>query len=167
MHTSKNLSRVGSALPRLGVFAVVVAVVGGILGMHVMGVFQGSVKEPAVWASTVLTTTPGMEMGAPHGAAFPSVSSTPRTVPAVAAKAAAVQPGHPVHCGGAFSGGQPSMDGQDTCATSLWPAMVELPLPGVLSRRPADTAFTGAPGPKSRGRVPDPPSLIQLSIIRT
>lgn len=163
MHTTHTPPVVRAVLSKLGWLAVVLAVVGGLLGMHVIGGFQALAMEVVPLASTS-TTTSDTHTAAQNHHGFSS--AFPRDHP-VAALAVPAHQGDPMSCSGSPSEGHASMDGHDSCVPSFGPETLVVPLPGILSWAHQGTAFTSTQGPKSKGRVPDPPSLIQLSIIRT
>nr|WP_281069248.1 DUF6153 family protein [Paeniglutamicibacter terrestris] len=150
-----------SVLSKIGWLAVVLAIIGGLLGMHVIGGVHA--LEPSSVSSTATATT---HTATPnhHGfsSALPSASPA-----ATATMAAPAHQGDPFSCGGSSPDGQASMGGHDTCIPSFGPDLLVVPLPGMLTWAHPRTAFTSIPGPKSKGRIPDPPSLTQLSIIRT
>ena len=164
MRTTKTSPGVGSVLSRIGWLAVVLAIVGGLLGMHVIGAVPAMSMEPSEVTSTDATTTALMHTAAPRHTMSPT--SPPAGQPA-AHMFMPDQQGGPMDCGGSPSEGHASMNGHGTCVPSFGSDILSLPLPGVLTGMQTGTAFTSVPGPKSKGRVPDPPSLTQLSIIRT
>lgn len=164
MRTTKTLQAVGSVLSWVVLFAVVLAIAGGLLGMHVIGGAPATSMEHSEVTSTDATTTANMHT------AVPGHTVSPTSQPAgqqAATMFMPVQQGGPMDCGASPSKGHPSMVGHGTCDPTFGSDILNLPLPGVLTGRQTGTAFTCVPGPKSKGRVPDPPSLSQLSIIRT
>lgn len=144
-----------SVLSKIGLLAVVMAIVWGIFEMHVIGGFSAAVMESAPMASTTKTM---------HTAASSHAFPEGQTVPGPAM--AKIQ-GAPAPCGASPFDEGTSMAGHDTCVPSSGPDLPSVSLPGTIPWLHMVTAFTHAPGPKSKGRVPDPPSFIQLSIIRT
>ncbi|MFR0638514.1 hypothetical protein RF641_11135 [Arthrobacter sp. LS16] len=160
MRTSKTQPVEGSFLFRLGLFAVVVAIIGGLLGMHVVGGIHTASMVPAPMASPSAPAPPTVH------AAVSNHASSPHASP-VAGHATLEHPGGTPTCGGSPADGHSSVAGHGSCVPSFGPGLPGVPLPGMLAWPHAETAFTSAPGPKSMGRVPDPPSLIQLSINRT
>lgn len=166
VRNTQALPAAGSILSKIGWLAVVMAIIGGLLGMHVMGGFHAPTQVTAPTADTAPTHAPTLHTVTPshHGYS----SALPSDPPAATATVIApVHHGGPISCGGSSPDGQVSMGDHDTCVPSFGPGLPIVPLPGILTWAHPGTAFTSAPGPKSRGRVPDPPSLTQLSIIRT
>lgn len=166
MRNHQALPATGSVLSRIGWLAVVMTIIGGLLGMHAMGGFHAPSQVTAPMADTAATPAPTLHTVTPshHG-----YSSALPSAPA-AATATLIAPVHqddPISCGGSSPDGQVAMGGHDTCVPSFGPDLLIVPLPGILTWAHPGTAFTSTPGPKSKGRVPDPPSLTQLSIIRT
>ncbi|WP_427018066.1 DUF6153 family protein [Pseudarthrobacter sp. P1] len=141
-----------------GLLVAVLAVVGGLLGMHALGGDQMASMGAAVMGSPAAASD--MAMSTPVAA---------HQAPAETAAAGQAMPEKTMSmdgcgCSGACPG---SMDLHGACVPSFGPAAPVAPLPGTLARASAWTAFTGTPGPNTRGRVPDGPSLAQLSISRT
>ncbi|MBB2997632.1 hypothetical protein E9229_003904 [Paeniglutamicibacter cryotolerans] len=161
---SKSLPIVGTALSRLGLFAVVLALIGGLLGMHTMGIVHAKAMASASMAHPALVLTPAMEGTAGERT---TTSHSLGQANLVAGMAKPALHGGPIGCGFSPSDDHASMTGHGTCVPSFGPDFLGLPTPGALTWTQVRTAFTRAPGPKSMGRVPDPPSLIQLSINRT
>lgn len=162
MRTTKTLSAKGSVLSTMGWLALVLALIGGLLGMHVMGGVHA--LEPAPGAGAAATTTPAMHTATPNHQGFSSALSDGQPVADTLAPA---HPGDPMGCGSSPAEGHTSVDGHGTCILSLGSVFLSLPPQGALAPVHTGTAFTSAPGPKSRGRIPDSPSPMQLSIIRT
>ncbi|MCV9996222.1 DUF6153 family protein [Paeniglutamicibacter sp. ZC-3] len=153
----------GPVLPPLGLVAMVLAIVAGLLGMHVLGGIQVTAMESASMPSPASTTSPTVQSTVPNHAATTGI------LPATPLGADAILPapqGMPMGCGGFPSDGH-SMDSHEICVPAFGPELPNLPPPRILAWTPTVTAFTSAPGPKSGGRIPDPPSLAELSILRT
>lgn len=164
MNMSKWRSTVGIGLSRLGLLAVVLTLIGGLFGMHTMDVVHAKAMASASMAHPALVLTPVTE-----GAATERTTTLHSLgqVNLVAGTAMPALQSGPIDCGFSPSDDHASMPGHGTCIPSFGPDFLVLPTPGTLTWIQAPTAFTSAPGPKSMGRVPDPPSLIQLSINRT
>lgn len=165
MRSSRDLPAAGSLLRWGGLLAVVLAVVGGILGMHVIGSAQAGAMTPATVSSAVATA--GVSSTVAPMAAHPGPS---HALPAADLAVGPAMPDHqrsPVVCGCSPSGCAPSMAMHGACVPSFGPAVLSVPLPGILGHLSTGTAFVLISGHKSGDRVPDPPSLTQLSISRT
>ncbi|MCQ9164157.1 hypothetical protein [Arthrobacter sp. STN4] len=165
MRSSYHLPSVGSLLRWGGLLAVVLAIVGGILGMHVIGGAPAGAMTPATVSSAVATA--GVSATVSPLAAHPAPS---HALPAGDLTVGPAKPGHqgsPVVCGCSPAGCDASMAMHGACVPSFGPAVLSVPLPGTLSHFSTGTAYVLIPGYKSGDRVPDPPSLTQLSISRT
>ena len=158
--------RMPSSTPTTGSFllwgamiALAFAVIGGIFGMHVMGGADvSSMTSPSMMNASTETvsvkTAPVSEHPVSEGdVAHGSAAHAPSTAP--------------VACGCSSTGCESSMDMYQSCVPTLATAVVNLPLPGTLMLPSSQSAFLVVAGHKSSGRVPDPPSLNQLSISRT
>lgn len=159
MRTNQALPSVRSTLSGLGLFAVVTALIAGLLGMHVIGGVNA-----AAMAGMSATTMPTPHAAVPKHTGASSALSDGQSVPDTLAPA---HPGSPMGCGSSPAEGHTSVAGHGTCVLSLGSVFLSLPPQGAMAPVHTGTAFTSAPGPKSRGRIPDPPSPMQLSIIRT
>ena len=165
MRSRHDLPTAGSLMCWSGLLAVVLAIAGGILGMHVIGGAQTGAMTPANVSSAVAT--------AGATATATPVSARPAPSHALPAGDLAVGPampshqGNPVGCGCSAAGCDASMAMHGACVPSFGPAVLSIPLPGTLSHFSTGTAVVVVPGYKSGDRVPDPPSLNQLSISRT
>ncbi|MEO8222361.1 MAG: DUF6153 family protein [Specibacter sp.] len=159
MGMPSNTPTMGSFLRWGAMIALAFAVIGGIFGMHVMGgAGVSSMASPSMMNSSTETvsvkSTPVSEHPVSEGhVMLGSAAHAPSTAPAA--------------CGCSSTGCESSMDMHQSCIPSLATAVVNLPLPGTLMLPSTETAFLVVVGHKSSGRVPDPPSLNQLSISRT
>ncbi|MCU6482189.1 DUF6153 family protein [Arthrobacter sp. A2-55] len=169
MRTPSFLPSQRSLLYWGGVFAVVIAVVGGILGMHVIGGAQAAPVAPTAMTSTVSTLTPAMpEMTSNHPGPSPMALSHGLPVAdVVVGPAGPGRQGTQALCGCLPAGCGATMAMHGACVPTIGPAVLSVPLPGMVTQVHAGTASLSAPGPSSGDRVPDPPSLNQLSISRT
>ncbi|WP_427017352.1 hypothetical protein ACQCSX_01490 [Pseudarthrobacter sp. P1] len=158
MRSTLEMPGIGSFLRWAGLLAAVLAIIGGLLGMHVMGGAQMVSMGPAAMGSPA--TAPDMAVSTPVAAHHTS-AETPAAGPA---KPDQNQSPAMCGCSPACPG---SMDLHGACVPSVAPATPAPPLPGTFTRVSAWTAFTGTPSPNTRGRAPDGPSLAQLSISRT
>ena len=159
MRMPNSTPTMGSFLRWGAMIALAFAVIGGIFGMHVMGGADvSSMASPSMMNASTETvsvkTTPVSEHPVSEGNAMhSSAAHAPATTPAA--------------CGCSSTGCEPSMDMHQSCIPSLATAAVTLPLPAAFTLPSAESAFLVVAGHKSSGRVPDPPSLNQLSISRT
>ncbi|GAA3325972.1 DUF6153 family protein [Paeniglutamicibacter sulfureus] len=163
MRTTPAPSARGPFLSTLGLMAMVLAIVAGLLGMHVLGGIPVTAMESASMPSPAATTSPTVQATVPNHAASTDI------LPAAHLVADALLPapqGMPMGCDGFPSDGH-SMGSHEMCVPAFGPDLPNLPPPRILAWTPTVTAFTSAPGPKSEGRIPDPPSLAELSILRT
>ncbi|WP_125610017.1 hypothetical protein [Specibacter cremeus] len=156
------------ALPivRWGVLAaVVLGIIGGILGMHVLGGAQAAPMAPTAMSGVVSTTGSLVESTPVAGHTVAAHAVSPDS--ATAGPATPDRTGGPTVCGCAPSGCGASMAMHGTCVPVPGSAALTIPIPDVLGLASTDTPLTSASGPKSLDRVPDAPSLNQLSISRT
>lgn len=159
MHFPPSATRVGAFLRWGGLFAVVLAIVGGILGMHVVNGVPAVAAAPAGMSGAMMTQ--GMSQSsstAVHRSAesghspHTSVSETLSTVPA---------------CACLPDGCAASMAMHGDCTPTLSAPALNVPLPGTLSTHGAGTAFAVVTVHPAADRLPDAPSLEKLSISRT
>lgn len=159
MRMPSNMPTLGSFLRWGAMIALAFAVIGGIFGMHVMGGADvSSMASPSMMNASTETvsvkTSPVSEHPVTEGNAMhSSAAHAPSTAPAA--------------CGCSSTGCEPSMDMHQSCIPSLATTAVNLPLPAAFTLPWAESAFLVVAGHKSSGRVPDPPSLNQLSVSRT
>ncbi|WP_133162947.1 DUF6153 family protein [Arthrobacter glacialis] len=159
MRMPSNMPTMGSFLRWGGMIALAFAVIGGIFGMHVMGgagvssLASSSMMNASTETVSVESATVSEHPVSEGNAMLGSAAHAPSTAPAA--------------CGCSSTGCESSMDMHQSCIPSLATAAVNLPLPGTLMLPSNESAFLVATGHKSSGRVPDPPSLKQLSISRT
>lgn len=140
---------------------VVLALIGGILGMHVIGSMSAGAMTPATMVSA--GTAPSMMIQA-----TPVATHDGHPVGMATNGASVLEPSQP----GLLSECSPtachaSMDMHQGCVPLPGSTVVNVSLPGILAHLAAGAAFLAAPGYKSADRSPDPPSLHQLSISRT
>lgn len=156
-----NLPAAGPFLRRIGLAFVMIAIVGGIVGMH------GINGAPA---ASIVTGGSGYTAIALDGMAVqPTPAPSPAALgcaPSVGTAALEIQGSLPeANCLLAECTFAMAMHGG--CIPTLSSPVLDVPLPGTLSTRSAGTAFTVVPGNQSSERVPDRPSLTQLSISQT
>lgn len=158
MRISKDLSIVGAFLRWGGLITVVLAIMGGILGMHVV---NGTPAAPMGHSGTsVAVVADGMASQTADGHLASSTDHFPD----------AEVLGHPYSapaCGCSPTDCTSSMAMHEDCTPNLSSTMLNVPLPGLLSTQAAGTAFVPVPGYKAADRIPEPPSLKKLSISRT
>lgn len=157
MRISKDLSKVSTFLRWGGLCVLVLAIIGGILGMH------------------VVNASPVTPMGH-HGISTAVVADGMTSQPAAVHVAATDHPSsadaqahnHAVPACGCFPEDCTSaMAMHGDCTPNLSSTTLDVPLPGLLSTQAAGTAFVAIPGHKNVDRIPEPPSLQKLSISRT
>ncbi|SEF11323.1 hypothetical protein SAMN04489740_4091 [Arthrobacter alpinus] len=159
MRMPSSTPTVGSFLRWGAMVALAFAVIGGIFGMHVMGGADvTSMASPSMMNASTETVSvkpiPVSEHPVSEGnAMLDSAAHAPSIAPAA--------------CGCSSTGCESSMDRHQSCIPSLATAVVTLPLPDAFTLPSSKSAFLVVAGHKSSGRVPDPPSLNQLSISRT
>ncbi|KAA0973044.1 DUF6153 family protein [Paeniglutamicibacter gangotriensis] len=156
MRTTPAPSARGPVLPTLGLVAMVLAIIAGFLAMHVFGGIPVTAMETASMPSPAATTSPAVQAMVPNHAASTGIHPATHLV--------AEESG--MGCGGFPSDGH-VVGGHEMCVPAFGPDLPALLPPRILAWVPTATAFTSAPGPKSVGRIPDPPSLAELSILRT
>ncbi|GAA4659940.1 DUF6153 family protein [Arthrobacter cryoconiti] len=152
MRSRHIVPTVGSLLRWGGLLAVVLAVVGGILGMHVIGGAQAAPMTAASMSGAVEAPV----------VATPPVTGSVHAMPADGVVAG---PGGPSQVGPLTVCGCMAMHG--ACVPSLGAAVLSVPLPSGSTQLSSPAVLTAMPGHKSSDRFPDPPSLNQLSISRT
>ncbi|MHA7176967.1 hypothetical protein ACX80D_09945 [Arthrobacter sp. Sr24] len=139
---------------------IVLALVGGILGMHMIGSMSvGPMIPPNI-----------VSAGATPGVMVQSTSATPYdgftygTTDGVSAPNATE---YGMLCGCSSADCPASMDMHQGCVPLIGSTVGSIPLPGTLAHLALGAIYRAAPGYKSADRSPDPPSLTQLSINRT
>lgn len=159
MRFPHNSPTAGSFLRWAGLLAVVLAIIGGLMGMHVLNGAPAVSTAPSGMSAAMMT----------HGMAEQSsthVQDAAET--AHAASAAALGHVNAVpDCGCSPDGCAAAMAVHGDCTPTVSSSVLHVPLPGTLSTHTAGTTFVVVPGHKSSDRIPDPPSLEKLSISRT
>ncbi|MHA7306846.1 hypothetical protein ACX80E_16645 [Arthrobacter sp. TMN-49] len=159
MRFALNAPTAGALLRWAGLLAVVLAIIGGILGMHVVNGAPAVSAEPSGMSVAMMaqgmtkhSSTPvhhAAESGhSPSAAALEQVNAVPE-------------------CGCSPDGCAASMAMHGDCTPIVSSPVLNLPLPGTLTTCAPGTGFAVAPGNKAADRIPDPPSLEKLSISRT
>lgn len=147
---------------RWGRLAVVVlAIIGGILGMHVISSMPTAPTNPTgmVGAATAPQVMIQPAPNNPHTAHTEGTAAGGITV---------LDPTeHALLCGCSPTACPASMDMHQGCVPMFGSAVVSVPLPGTLTYLAPGAAFLAASSYTPAHRSPDPPSLTQLSISRT
>lgn len=161
MHMCYSLPAAGSVLRWCGLLFVVIAIVGGIVGMHgINGAPAASIVAGGSGYTAI--TVEGM-------AVQPTPASSPTALdcaPPVGTAALELQGFLPeANC--LLAACTFAMAIHGGCIPTLSSPELNVPLPGTLSTHSAGTAFTVGSGDQSSERVPDRPSLTQLSISQT
>ena len=161
MRTPHDLPAAGSLLRWCGLLFVVLAIVGGILGMHGLNGAPGASMGHGGPGSTAHTIG-GMAIQP----ALPSVHAAPESCrPAGAAALGLAGAPAGAACSPAECAGAMPMHG--ACIPAPASPVPNVPLPGILATHAPGARYAVVPGHKSADRSPDPPSLSKLSISRT
>lgn len=160
MHSNVNVKTAGSLMRWGGLFAVVLAIVVGILSMHVIVGMPAATMNPTSMSSTVVAPANTAHHASGIAHALPGDGTGGGHVATEPTRTLAL-------CDCMPSGCAASMAMHGGCIPSIGPAVLSVPLPGIHTQLAAPAVFSATPGHKSSGRVPDPPSLNQLSISRT
>lgn len=160
MRIPYDLPSAGLILRWIGLLAVVLAIIGGIVGMHGL---NGAPTHSMAAGATGHTTIAADSLTT----AQPTVSHTAWESDHPANEATLVsqvlQP--EADCPLAECTYVMAMHG--SCIPNVSSPALHVPLPGTLSTHAPGAAFALVPGAKSADRIPDPPSLEKLSISRT
>lgn len=171
MHARNLLPLQGSVLRWGGLFTLVLVIVGGMLGMHVIGGGQAASMLPTHVSSGNVATTGGPDVAAGPVAAHSSSSSFEAKTLSVADHAdASALPGHQdgtAACGCSPSGCDASMAGHGACIPVAGSATPAAPAPGLVPDPAAGPTETDHATPKPADLFSHAPSLTQLSISRT
>ncbi|NVN00274.1 hypothetical protein [Arthrobacter sp. SDTb3-6] len=154
-----NLPTAGSLLRWGGLLAVVCAIIGGIMGMHVVNGAPAVSAAPSGMSAAMMAQGTAKHSSTPVHIAVESGHST--------SAAALGQVNAVPDCGCSPAGCAASMAMHGDCTPTVSSPVLNLPLPGTLSIHAPGTGFAVVPGHKSSDRIPDPPSLAKLSISRT
>lgn len=159
MRMSINLPTAWSLLRWGGLLAVVLAIIGGLVGMHVVNGAPAVSTAPSGMSAAMMA--PGLtEQSSTH------VHSAAESGHSTGASALG-QVNDVPECGCTPDGCAASMAMHGDCTPTVSSAVLNLPLPGTLTTHGHGTGFAVVPGHKSSDRIPDPPSLEKLSISRT
>lgn len=160
MRKAFTLPATGSFLRWAGLLFIVLAIIGGILGMHGLnGVPVATMGSGS--SGSVAHTVEGMTVEP-----APTSAHTP------------LEPCHPTEAAMLGDDGFPGFDCSPVecnhvmtmhgdCMPILSYPGINVPLPGILATHAPGAAFIIVPDHKSADRILDPPSLSQLSISRT
>lgn len=154
-----NAPTAGAFLRWGGLLAVVLAIIGGIMGMHVVN------GAPAVASAHSGMSAAMMAQGTAKHSISPVHLAAESGHPTGAA--ALGQANVVSECGCSPEGCAASMAMHGDCKPTVSSPVLNLPLPGTLTTHAPGTGFTVVAGYKSSDRIPDPPSLEKLSISRT
>ncbi|MCQ9164189.1 DUF6153 family protein [Arthrobacter sp. STN4] len=160
MHSNHDMLTARSLLRWGRLLTVVLAIIAGLLGMHVIGGAQASPLSPASMNSAVAAPAATTQSAAESAHAMPSGDT-------VAGQGLPSQEGLPAACSCTPSGCDATMAMHGGCVPTFGPTVLSVPLPGIHTQLAAPAVFAATPGHKSVDRAPDPPSLNQLSISRT
>ncbi len=139
---------------------VVLALIGGILGMHVMGMSVGSMTPASIVGAGTASSTMTESM---------PITTHDEPVDGTVAGGVTVlnHHEHGTVCGCSITACPASMDMHQGCVPLAGSAVVSVPLPYTFAHQGPGAIYLAAPAYKSADRTPDPPSLTQLSISRT
>ncbi|MFQ4149797.1 hypothetical protein AAGW05_14065 [Arthrobacter sp. LAPM80] len=165
MNASSTLRLRGSLLRWVGLITLAVAIVGGLLGMHVIDNAQAA-PMASVHISSAGTPVTADVTEAP-AAAHPAPSLTMSVADHAEVSAVASPHGNMNVCGCSPLGCEMPMASHGTCIPFAGAATPVAPQPGLVPNPAAGPTISGHEGYKCAGRIPDPPSLTQLSISRT
>ena len=165
MNASTTLRLPGSLLHWVGLITLAVAILGGILGMHVIGSAQAAPMASAHINSAATSTA--ADVAEAPAAAHPAASPTMSAADHAEVSAVTPQHGNMNVCGCSPSGCEMPMASHGACIPFAGAGTPAAPQPGLVPDPAAGPTVSAHAGYKSAGRIPDPPSLTQLSISRT
>ena len=167
MHAPRTVPRPGFLLRWGGLLILVLSILAGILGMHMIGGAQASPMPPAhaisVSSGTTAVATTMVAPADSHPAASPAMSIAHHAKVSDAPK----HLGSNAICGCSPSGCEMPMAGHGSCIPAAGAATPAAPQPALVPDPSAGTTSSDYAGYKFAGRLPGPPSLTQLSISRT
>lgn len=169
MHARSPLPLQGSVLRWGGLLTLVLVIVGGMLGMHVIGGGQAGSMLPTHVSSGNVGTTAGPAVAAAPVVAHSS-SFEARTLSAADHAEGSAVPGHQgstAVCGCSPSGCDASMAGHGACIPVAGSATPAAPAPGLVPDPAAGPTEPDHATPKPADLFSHAPSLTQLSISRT
>ncbi|WP_218714137.1 DUF6153 family protein [Arthrobacter sp. BF1] len=138
---------------------VVLAIIGGIFGMHVINSMPAGSMTPGGMVSAATSPQVTIQPNDPHTGLTEDMT--------VGGTTALDTTGHELLCGCSPAACPASMDMHQGCVPMFGSAVVSVPLPGTLTYLAPGAAFLAASSYTPAHRSPDPPSLTQLSISRT
>ncbi|MET4001891.1 hypothetical protein ABIB48_000589 [Arthrobacter sp. UYCu511] len=165
MNASSTLRLPVFLLRWVGLITLAAAIVGGLLGMHVIGSAQAA-PMASVHISTAAASAAADVAGAP-ARAHPAASLTMSVADHAEVAAVASLHGNMNVCGCSPLGCEMPMASHGDCIPFAGAATPAAPQPGLVPDPAAGPTVSGHEGYKCAGRVLDPPSLTQLSISRT
>lgn len=165
MRTTNSLTTTESLLRRGGLFAVVLAIVWGFLGMHVVAGAHAAPLSSAVENGTPMATgtTDHAAQTSPHAGS--GTHSPAQTAPLHAGAEHPSEHGLSCNCTATDCTAESSTHGD--CVPAPGAPTPALPPPGTLTVFSAGAAFAAIQEHTAESRIPDPPSPEQLSISRT
>ena len=165
MNASSTLRLPGSLLRWVGLITLILIITGGLLGMHVIGSAQAAPTASA-HISTAAASGAADVAGAPADA-HPAASPTMTAAHHAEVAAVASLHGNMNACGCSPLGCEMPMASHGACIPFAGAGTPAAPEPGLVTDPAAGPTLSGHEGYKSAGRIPDAPSLTQLSISRT
>ncbi|WP_186760719.1 hypothetical protein [Arthrobacter alpinus] len=165
MKDSSTLRLPGSLLRWVGLITLAVAIVSGILGMHIVGNAQAT-PMASVHNSSAGTSVAADGTEAP-AAAHRATSLTMSAADHAEVAAVTSPHGNMNVCGCSPLGCEMPMAGHGACIPFAGAWTPAAPQPGLVPDPAAGPTISGHEGYKCAGHIPDPPSLTQLCISRT
>lgn len=165
MHALSPLPLQGSVLRWMGLITLAVAIVGGMLGMHVIGSAQATPMASAHISTAAASGA--TDVAEASADARPAASPTMSAADHAEVAAAASPHGNMNVCGCSPLGCEMPMASHGSCTPFAGDGIPAAPQPGLVPDPAAGPTSSDHAGYKSAGRIPDAPSLTQLSISRT
>lgn len=167
MNAPRTLPLQGTLLHWGGLLTLVLAIIGGILGMHVLAGAQAGTIGPAHTMSASSGTTAEATVAAAPAAAHPTASPVPPSVDHAASSAVSGHQGSMAVCGCSPSACDMSMASHGACVPFAGSATPAAPQPGLVPDPATGPITMGHAKPKPADLFSNAPSLTQLSISRT
>lgn len=171
MHALRSVRLQGTLLRWGGLPTLMLVLVGGLLGMHVIGGVQAGPMMPTHVSSPSVGATAGPVVAAAPASAHSSPSSLGAAALSAAdhvqASAVPDYQGSNAVCGCSPSGCDTSMASHGACIPAAGAATPAAPSPGLVPDPAAGPTETGHAKPRLADLVFNAPSLTQLCISRT